>query len=89
MEECKKSIAVGSEEIRVISDQIQVLADSREGPLKDELNEAERTLKEREKVKAKVVSSLKTLQDNVRQEEKKKKQVEKGLQATTLVLVFW
>ncbi len=56
--------------------------------MKGDLQEKEKELKEKEKNKVKASSHLKTLQDNIKQEERKRKQIEKELQVENLKLIF-
>ena len=60
--------------------QVRELIRSREDSLVGQLQSKEAELKEKEKLMAKKSSHLKTLQDNIKQEERKRKQIQKGLE---------
>ena len=76
----KTTINEGEENISSLEDEIRQLIASREDDTKAEVDRADQDLKEKEKEKAKATSHMKQLQDNIKQEERKQKNVEKGLQ---------
>lgn len=78
--ELQKGIETGEAEIRSLEQQIAELIRSREDSVKGEVEAKELELKEKEKAKAKAVSHLKTLQDNIKQEERKRTQIQKSLE---------
>ena len=58
---------------------IQELERARDNEIGGQVAEKETLLREQEKLEAKATSQLKTLKDNVKQEDKKRKQIEKSL----------
>jgi len=76
----KTTINEGEENISSLEGEIRQLIASREDDTKAEVDRADQDLKEKEKEKAKATSHMKQLQDNIKQEERKQKNVEKGLQ---------
>ena len=79
LEEIQGLIKQGEEEIAEIGVAIQELERARDNEIGGQVAEKETHLREKEKLEAKATSQLKTLRDNVKQEEKKKKQIEKSL----------
>ena len=80
LDELKDSIEKGEAEIANLEQEINELIRSKEDSVKGDLEAKELELKDREKAKAKAVSHLKTLQDNIKQEERKRKQIQKSLE---------
>ena len=79
--ELQEGIETGEAEIRSLEQQIAALIRSREeDSVKGEVEARELELKEKEKAKAKAVSHLKTPQDNIKQEERKRTQIQKSLE---------
>jgi len=79
LEEIQEFIKQGEEEMAEIDVAIRELERARDNEIGSQLGEKEDILKEKEKQEAKVTSALKTLKDNLKTEDKKKKQIEKGL----------
>ena len=80
LQEVETNIEQGKEKINTLEVEINELIAMREDSTKAELDAADQDLKEKEKLKAKATSHMKTLQESIKQEERKKKGVEKGLQ---------
>ena len=79
LEEIQVSIKEGEEEVGRIEAEIKELERQRDNELGDQVSDKEAVLQEKEKKEAKVSSALKTLKDNVKQEGKKKAQIEKSV----------
>ena len=79
LEEIQNMIKEGEEEIIEIDIAIKELERARDNEIGGQVAEKEQVLREKEKLEAKATSGLKTLKDNVKQEDKKKKQIEKSL----------
>ena len=79
LDEIQEMLKQGEEELAEIDVAIKELERARDNEIGGQVSEKEELLKEKEKQEAKASSALKTLKDNVKQEEKKKKQIEKGL----------
>jgi len=79
LEDIQILIKQGEEEIAEIDVAIKELERARDNEIGGQVAEKEGLLREKEKQEAKVTSALKTLKDNVKQEDKKKKQIEKSL----------
>jgi len=79
LEEIQELIRQGEEETAEIDVSIKELERARDNEIGNQVKEKEEELKDKEKIEAKMTSALKTLKDNVKQEDKKKKQIEKGL----------
>jgi len=77
--EMQDFIKQGEEELAELEVAIKDLERARDTEIGGQVSEKEELLKEAEKHEAKMTSGMKTLKDNVKQEEKKKKQAEKGL----------
>ncbi len=78
--EVKTSISSGEEKVTSLDAEINELIQSRDDSTKGELDKADSDLKDKEKLKAKATSHMKTLQESIKQEERKRKGIEKGLQ---------
>jgi len=83
IEWCKCRSKEGEEEVGRIEAEIKELERQRDNELGDQVSDKEAVLQEKEKKEAKVSSALKTLKDNVKQEGKKKAQIEKSVSAQT------
>eukprot|EP00092_Neocalanus_flemingeri_P004304 GFUD01004627.1.p1 GENE.GFUD01004627.1~~GFUD01004627.1.p1 ORF type:complete len:1179 (+),score=495.15 GFUD01004627.1:105-3641(+) len=79
LEEIQELIRQGEEEMAEIDVAIRELERARDNEIGDQVMEKEGVLREKEKQEAKFNSALKTLKDSLKQEDKKKKQIEKGL----------
>ena len=79
LEEIQVLIKQGEEEIAETDVAIQELERARDNEIGGQVAEKETLLREKEKLEAKATSQLKTLKDNVKQEDKKRKQIEKSL----------
>ena len=79
LEEIQDLIKQGEEEMAEIDVTIKDLERQRDNEIGGQVAEKEGALREKEKQEAKVIAALKTLKDNVKQEDKKKKQIEKSL----------
>merc|ERR1712224_1195511 len=86
-EEIQELLKQGEEEMAEIEVAIRELERARDNEIGGQVSEKEDALREKEKHEAKVTSALKTLKDNVKQEDKKKKQIEKGLSDDQKTLV--
>ena len=75
--ELGEAIEAGLKEIEELESAIKELERARDTEMGGELEQRETFLKEKEKEEAKVSSTLKTLKDNIKQEERKKKGIEK------------
>ena len=69
----------GEAEIKELEVAIKAMEVARDNELSDQVKEREEVLKEKEKVESKAASALKSLKDNIKQDDKKRKQLEKGL----------
>lgn len=74
-----KAVEEGEVEERQLQEEIKELERARDQDLGDNLADKDNALKEKEKTEAKAASAVKTLKDNIKQEERKRKQVEKSL----------
>ena len=79
LEEIQVSIKEGEEEVSKIEAEIKELERERDNEIGDRVADKEATLKDMEKKEAKESSALKTLKDNVKQEVKKRVQIEKNI----------
>merc|ERR1712233_302546 len=86
-EDIQELLKQGEEEMAEIEVAIRELERARDNEIGGQVSEKEDALREKEKHEAKVTSALKTLKDNVKQEDKKKKQIEKGLSDDQKTLV--
>ena len=79
LEEIQITIKEGEGEIAKIEAEITELERQRDNELGTEVSEREAVLKEKEKSEAKVTSAFNTLKDNVKQEQKKRSQIESSI----------
>jgi len=79
LDELAEAKRLGAEEVEELDVAIKELERAKENEIGSELADKEKSLKEAEKKEALVSSSLKTLKDNIKQEERKKKQIEKSV----------
>lgn len=79
MEKLTADIKAGEEEMTVVKARIEELQRHRDTELGGRLEELESDLSTKEKSSLKVEAALKVVKDNVKQEERKKNQIKKGM----------
>ncbi|XP_047490218.1 structural maintenance of chromosomes protein 2-like [Penaeus chinensis] len=79
MQDIQQRISDGAREVKELDNQIIQLQQLRDNETGGRLQELEKILKEKEKAEVKLSAALKNLKENIKAEEKKKKQLEKSL----------
>jgi structural maintenance of chromosome 2 len=85
METYHKEIADGEEQVKAIQAHVRELQRQRDEELGGRLEELESRLSAKEKSAAKAETALKTSKDNKKQEEKKRVQIEKGMNTVSFL----